>query len=456
MSGGPVTLLDEVLEAHGGLERWAARARDPRPGPLRRAADPHPVPGNRFATCRLEVAAPSRVGSADAVSARRAGAASSTTARSGSRPLDGEVLESREHPRELFFGRAGLRRNLRWDALDSIYFAGYALVNYLTPPFLLTRDGVARARDRALARGRRDLAPARGALPGRHRHPLASASSSTTTPTLRLRRHDYTAEVVGGWARAAHMCADHVEVGGLVFPTRRWVRPVGPGQPAAAGPDPGLSALSEIEVDEPPSRSRSSGTSRSRTTARRRAGRSPTRRSSTSAGRRSRARTSPIALWLTRGAAQDLPVLRARRPQHRRLDRDHRGARAALARVARCTRMTRPSAAGRSSSRTSSTRSSARRSACSPGTCCAPTASGWSELGGDDAPRAAARQPARAGGRAARFGSALRPAALPGRRRRGRRRRHAPRWSRRSTGSRPSSTTAAASTSSATRSRSPT
>ena len=45
---------------------------------------------------------------------------------------------------------------------------------------------------------------------------------------LRLRRHDYTAEVVGGWARAAHMCADHVEAGGLVFPTRRWVRPIGP------------------------------------------------------------------------------------------------------------------------------------------------------------------------------------------------------------------------------------
>ena len=36
----------------------------------------------------------------------------------------------------------GLRRNLRWDALDSVYFAGYAMWNYLTAPYLLTREGV--------------------------------------------------------------------------------------------------------------------------------------------------------------------------------------------------------------------------------------------------------------------------------------------------------------------------
>jgi hypothetical protein len=43
-----------------------------------------------------------------------------------------------------------------------------------------------------------------------------------------LRRHDYVAEVVGRWAKAAHLCADHVEADGLVFPSRRWVRPIGP------------------------------------------------------------------------------------------------------------------------------------------------------------------------------------------------------------------------------------
>ena len=124
-------LLDEVLEAHGGRERWRARA-------------PRSAPGSQSGGLLLRTRCPaaarrtpcSRSRSASRGRARspmptRAGAASSTTARCGSRPLDGEVLESRPDPRPLFFGRSGLRRNLRWDALDATYFAGYALWNYL-------------------------------------------------------------------------------------------------------------------------------------------------------------------------------------------------------------------------------------------------------------------------------------------------------------------------------------
>ena len=43
-----------------------------------------------------------------------------------------------------------------------------------------------------------------------------------------LQRHDYVPEVIGRWARSAHYCADHLPAGGLVFPTRRWVRLIGP------------------------------------------------------------------------------------------------------------------------------------------------------------------------------------------------------------------------------------
>ncbi|MET0958507.1 MAG: hypothetical protein ABWZ18_08320, partial [Solirubrobacterales bacterium] len=65
---------------------------------------------------------------------------------------------------------------------------------------------------------------------------------------LRLRRHDYVAEVVGGWAHAAHMCADHVEAGGLLFPTRRWVRLIGPRNAVMPAPTLVSLQLSEIEV----------------------------------------------------------------------------------------------------------------------------------------------------------------------------------------------------------------
>jgi hypothetical protein len=44
----------------------------------------------------------------------------------------GETIEARANPRPAFFGRPGLRRNLRWDALDSTYFVGYAMWNYMT------------------------------------------------------------------------------------------------------------------------------------------------------------------------------------------------------------------------------------------------------------------------------------------------------------------------------------
>jgi hypothetical protein len=41
-----------------------------------------------------------------------------------------------------------------------------------------------------------------------------------------LRRLDYTAEVVGRWAHAAHLCENYRNFGGLKAPTRRRVRPI--------------------------------------------------------------------------------------------------------------------------------------------------------------------------------------------------------------------------------------
>ncbi|HEY8001001.1 MAG TPA: hypothetical protein VID76_03620 [Solirubrobacterales bacterium] len=244
-----MTLLEEVLEAHGGRERWAStrtiRGRVRSGGLLIRTR----VPGNGFRDGRIEVTVGDPVSSAGPFP------------RQGQRGVfdhgavrieteDGEVLEAREQPRELFFGRRGLRRNLRWDALDAIYFAGYAWWNYLNVPYLLARDGVRVT----------EVEPWReadGAQTWRRLEARFPAELDTHSERqlfyydsdLRLRRHDYTAEVVGGWARAAHMCADHVEVGGLLFPTRRWVRPVGPGNRPLPAPTLVSLQLSEIEVE---------------------------------------------------------------------------------------------------------------------------------------------------------------------------------------------------------------
>lgn len=222
-----MALLDEVLEAHGGLERWRAartiRARVHSGGLLVRTR----IPGNRYADYRLTVEvgepravaepfpAPGRCGVFDHGEARI-----ETDA--------GALVEARTHPRPEFFGRSGLRRNLRWDALDSAYFAGYAMWNYVTTPFLLTRDGVETREGEPWAEDGETWRRLEVTFP-------QGLDTHSTEQTFyfdsrgMLRRHDYVAEVVGGWAHAAHYCADHVEAGGLVFPTRRWVRPIGPG-----------------------------------------------------------------------------------------------------------------------------------------------------------------------------------------------------------------------------------
>jgi hypothetical protein len=51
---------------------------------------------------------------------------------------DGGVVQERLEPRKSF----GILKQFRWDSLDLLYFAGYALWNYLSFPFLLTEPGV--------------------------------------------------------------------------------------------------------------------------------------------------------------------------------------------------------------------------------------------------------------------------------------------------------------------------
>jgi hypothetical protein len=50
----------------------------------------------------------------------------------------GKVVAGRAHPRSAF---RGLRRQVYWDTLDFLYFAGYATWNYLLTPFLFLQNG---------------------------------------------------------------------------------------------------------------------------------------------------------------------------------------------------------------------------------------------------------------------------------------------------------------------------
>ncbi len=146
--------------------------------------------------------------------------------------ISGTIVAQRLNPREAF---KEIRRQFYWDVLDFIYFAGYATWNYLTAPFLFMREGFII----------RELDPAPG-------DPLAVCRLLVTFPDdipthskqqvfyfdkeLLLRRLDYTAEVVGSWARAAHFCESYRTFGGIKVPTHRRVLPMLFGNRPLPGP----------------------------------------------------------------------------------------------------------------------------------------------------------------------------------------------------------------------------
>ena len=145
----------------------------------------------------------------------------------------GHVVKKRDNPRSAF---KGISRWFSWDDLDFIYFGGYATWNYLVAPFFFLWEGF-------------DLEVL---------EPMTVSSSSwfrlkVTMPEdlpthsrqqifyfdefWHLMRLDYVAEVIGGWAHAAHLCENYRQFGGLMAPTRRRVRPILFGDHPLPGPN---------------------------------------------------------------------------------------------------------------------------------------------------------------------------------------------------------------------------
>ena len=131
----------------------------------------------------------------------------------------GGVLAERSDARSAF---RGLRHQLWWDKLDVLYFCGYALWTYLTIPFVLIQPGFEV----------RDLEPWEEDGETWQRIGVRFPSEIHTHCREQIlyfdqrglvRRHDYTSEVFGAWAKAAHYSFEHRSFDGVVVPTRRRV-----------------------------------------------------------------------------------------------------------------------------------------------------------------------------------------------------------------------------------------
>jgi hypothetical protein len=144
----------------------------------------------------------------------------------------GTVLSRRQDPRSAFHT---FRRLFSWDDLDFTYFAGYATWNYLVTPFLLDYPGFII----------KETAPGPAASSSMFRLEVTFPDDIPTHSTKQifyfdeqylLRRLDYTAEVVGKWAHAAHLCDAYQTFDGIKVPTKRRVLPLFFGKGPMPGP----------------------------------------------------------------------------------------------------------------------------------------------------------------------------------------------------------------------------
>lgn len=130
---------------------------------------------------------------------------------------DGSILDSRDNPRDAFEGHV---RATPWDQLHRLYFLGYAMWNYLTTPFIFTREGFV---VEELAEHQEDNEVWR--VMNVH-YPTGFATHCSPQKHYfdldgNLKRIDYNTDVAGGVA--THYCYDPKDFGGLIVPTRRRV-----------------------------------------------------------------------------------------------------------------------------------------------------------------------------------------------------------------------------------------
>lgn len=238
-------LLNEVLDAYGGAERWRSIAAITARGRLGGLL-PKRFPGSKLSNFTVEVSvAEQRTVLNDFPQPGQRGVFDHGEARIES--PDGEVIDVRTDPRSAFFGLSGIRRNLRWDPLDTTYFAGYAFWNYLTSPHLLTHHGVTATDGGPCQKSGRQWRRLLATFPADINTHCRQQTYYVDTDGL-IGRHDFLAEPVGAWANAALYCSQYRRIDGIVFPTQRRVFPRGPGRSVPSWPTLLALDFDEIEI----------------------------------------------------------------------------------------------------------------------------------------------------------------------------------------------------------------
>jgi hypothetical protein len=211
-------LLETVIEAHGGLERWNqlnnVSARLIQGGALWALKGQAGVLDDVVVTASLHEERVSHrpFGAADRHSAFTPGRVAIETE-------DGTVVEALDQPRASF---AGHTIETPWSSLQLVYFVGTAMWTYLTQPFTFALPGFHTSELEPWDEGGQHWRRLRVAWPSY----LATHSTEQTlyfNDDGLLARHDYDVEISG--ASAAHYVSDYDDVAGIRLPTRHRIFP---------------------------------------------------------------------------------------------------------------------------------------------------------------------------------------------------------------------------------------
>jgi hypothetical protein len=130
--------------------------------------------------------------------------------------LDGRPVAERWAPKDSF---AGHQMNTPWDPLHRAYFNGEALWTYLTTPFILGMEGVRVQEIEPWQEAGEVWRVLRGYFPGSiETHSLVQ--DFFFSEDLRLRRHDYNVNIAGGFA-ASQLTSEYIVADGVHLPTKR-------------------------------------------------------------------------------------------------------------------------------------------------------------------------------------------------------------------------------------------
>jgi hypothetical protein len=215
-------LLAEVLEAHGGLERWKTHKELSSTivsgGTLwsLKGVDMTPIPRVVTTDLRRQWMSVTPFGDPNWTMTWMP---NHVKIQSNA----GDVIAERENPRQAF---AGHLFNTPWDPLHLAYFNGYAMWTYHALPFVLAEPGYHVTEIAPIEQDGINLRGISVRFPiGIHTH--TSEQRLYFTDDRMLCRLDYEVDIWVNTA-ASHIITDYITVDGLRLPTKRRVHPRAP------------------------------------------------------------------------------------------------------------------------------------------------------------------------------------------------------------------------------------